>query len=354
LRAPVRAGQISAKMKAALAAILLAAAWAGPAKAATQGLEHISVGGEDYVRLAEWADSNGFKMIWPGKDDPIELTNQSASLRFATDSRAARKAQIGGTTILLSLPVIVRGGAALISMSDVQKSLEPVLFPKKSPDRVRTICLDPGHGGVDKGEIDGENFEKKYSLLLAQATQKLLQNAGFKVVLTRTNDVYVDLAERPAAASRAGADLFVSLHYNSGPKGVRGVEVHCLPPAGMNSSNGGGGRGHDPAYAGNAQDDRNILLAYEELKSITGKLPLEDIGVKRSHLEVLREAHVPAILIEGGFMTDPQDSKKIYDADFRQRMAQSIVSGILAYKAAVEEKPGDARVAGVAIKPPSH
>jgi N-acetylmuramoyl-L-alanine amidase len=346
--------QIPPNMRAALAAILLAAAWAGPAKAGIQGLEHVSVGGEDYLRLAEWAESNGFKMTWRDKSDPIELTNHAASLRFATDSRNARKALINGATVLLSLPIIARGGAALISLSDVQKNLEPVLFPQKSRDLVRTICLDPGHGGKDKGEISGDNFEKKYTLLLAQALEPLLRDAGFKVVLTRTNDVYVELADRPALAARQGADLFVSLHYNSiATPGVRGVQVHCLPPPGMKSSDAGGGRASNPAYPGNAQDARNILLACEVLRNITSKLPLEDIGVKRSHYEVLRDAQMPAILIEGGFMTDPQDSKKIYDPEFRQRMAQSIVSGILAYKDAVEEKPGEIRAAGATVKSPA-
>jgi N-acetylmuramoyl-L-alanine amidase len=339
-------------MKAAFAAVLLAAIWAAPVNAAIRGLEHIPIDGADYVRLGDWADSNGFKLTWRDKNEPIELTNQSASLSFATDSRNARKAQICGATVLLSLPVISRGGAALISLSDVQKNLEPVLFPHKSVSAVRTICLDPGHGGKDPGNIDGENLEKKYTLLLALATEKLLQAAGFKVILTRTTDVFVDLAERPALAARAGADLFVSLHYNSDANRARGVEVHCLPPAGMNSSNAGGGRGHDPAYTGNAEDDRNILLAYEVLKNITPRLPLEDIGVKRSHLVVLREARMPAILIEGGFMTDAQDSKKIYDAEFRQRMAQSIVNGILAYKDAVEETAGETKPAAAALKLP--
>jgi N-acetylmuramoyl-L-alanine amidase len=105
----------------------------------------------------------------------------------------------------------------------------------------------------------------------------------------------------------------------------------------MNSSNAGGGRGNEPAYPGNAQDSRNILLAYQVLKSLSVSLPLDVIGVKREHYKVLREAHMPAILVEGGFMTNPQDAKKIYDADFRQRMARSIVAGILAYRKAVEE-----------------
>ena len=306
-------------MKAAFAALLLAVILAVPANAAIQGLERISLEGSDYVRLAEWAEVSGFNMTWRGKNDPIELTNQTASLSFATDSRNARKAQISGVTVMLNLPVINRNGVPLISLADVQKSLEPVLFPHKSAAQVRTICLDPGHGGRGIRAISTDHCSrKKYTLLLAQAVEKLLQDAGFKVVLTRTTDVYVDLPERPAVASRAGADLFVSLHYNSdATRGVNGVEIHCLPPAGMNSSNAGGGKSHDPAYAGNAEDDRNMLLAYEMIKNITPKLPLEEIGIKRSHLAVLRgEAHMPAILIEGGFMTDAQDAKKSTTRDF--------------------------------------
>ena len=318
-------------MKTALTAFLLLAAWAGPAGAGANGLERIAVSGADYVRLGDWADKDELTVVWRSKDNPILVTNPLAALRFAPDSQ---KAQINGVNVSLSLPVLNRNGVPWISLTDVQKTLQPILFPQKSRARVQTICLDPGHGGKDKGEIAGGNFEKKYNLLLALAVEKLLQAEGFKVVLTRTNDVFPDLSDRPALAAKAGADLFVSLHYNSGPPSVHGVEVHCLPPAGMKSSNGGPGQ---PATPGNASDDRNILLAYHVLKSITATLPFEDIGVKREHYVVLKQARMPAILIEGGFMTDPQDAKKIYDSDFRQRMARSIVDGIVAYKKAVEE-----------------
>jgi N-acetylmuramoyl-L-alanine amidase len=338
-------------MKAVLAAILLAVIFVTPARAATQGLERVNVDGTEYLRLSEWAEANGFKSVTRPKSDGIELTNPSATLSFAIDSHNARKSQISGTTVMLCYPVVTRRSATLISLLDVQKSLEPVLFPKKSLTPIHTICLDAGHGGKDPGIIEGANYEKKYTLLLALATEKLLQEAGFKVVLTRTNDVYITPSERPEIAARLGADLFVSMHYNSiATAGVRGIQVHCLPPPGTKSSDAGGGRGDEQASPGNFQDDHNILLAYEMLRSITPKLPLEDIGVKRNHYEVLREAHMPAILIEGGFMTDPQDARKIYDAEFRQRMAQSIVNGILAYKELVEEKPAEVKTTAAVNK----
>jgi N-acetylmuramoyl-L-alanine amidase len=316
---------------------LTLAARPGPARAAVNGLERVVVSGAEYVRLGEWAEKNDLTVVSRKGDDAIIMTNRYANLRLETDSRYARKSQIGGVPVWLSLPVIQRGGVAWVSLPDVQTTLETVLFPKKSAAKIRTICLDPGHGGKDKGDIAGDNYEKKYTLLLALSLEKLLEADGFKVVLTRTNDIYVDLKERPALAARAEADLFISLHYNSSPGSAHGVEVHCLPPAGMKSSNDGGGLGDEPAYPGNAEDARNVLLAYQVLKSIAATLPMDDIGVKRDRYMVLREARMPAILIEGGFMTDAQDAKKIYDSEFRQRMARSIADGILAYKKVVEE-----------------
>ncbi len=110
-----------------------------------------------------------------------------------------------------------------------------------------------------------------------------------------------------------------------------------MTPAGLNSSDVGGGRSPQSAEPGNAHDERNALLAYEVQKSITRSLPLDDRGVKRSRFEVLREARMPAILIEGGFMSQPADAKDIYDPAFRKRMARAIADGIVAYKHAVEK-----------------
>jgi N-acetylmuramoyl-L-alanine amidase len=134
--------------------------------------------------------------------------------------------------------------------------------------------------------------------------------------------------------------VFVSLHYNAAESSVHGVEVFCLAPPGMNSSDAGGGRSTTyPADTGNVQDERNVLLAYQVQKSIVHNLPLEDLGLKRSHFEVLRLARVPAILVEGGFLSNAAEAKDIYDAAFRKRMARAIVDGIVAYKQAISVPP---------------
>jgi N-acetylmuramoyl-L-alanine amidase len=303
------------------------------AQAGLKNLERVTVSGSDYVRMAEWAETSGLTMKWNKKDQDIALSGPMEQAEFTIDSR---KAELGGVTVWLSLPVVNRSGIALISLADLRTTLEPVLFPRKSETRVKTICLDPGHGGRDTGKADHHNYEKQYTLLLARQVDSLLKDQGFNVVLTRTKDETVELSDRPLVASRHGADLFVSMHYNAADTDVRGVEVYCLTPAGMNSSDVGGGRASESPDIGNAQDERNALLAYEVQKSITHGLLLEDRGMKRSRFEVLREARMPAILIEGGFMSQRDDAKNIYDAAFRARMARAIVDGILAYKRAVE------------------
>src|SRR5262249_28185273 len=153
--------------------------------------------------------------------------------------------RINGVGVWLVLPVANRGGSVYVSRLDVQRTLQPLLAPprNRTETKIRTICLDPGHGGRDSGNQAGGNPEKKHTLLLAKAVRDQLSRAGLKVLLTRTQDYYVDRAARPEQARRAGADLFVSLHFNSADNSrdtVKGAEVYCLTPVGASSTNARG------------------------------------------------------------------------------------------------------------------
>jgi N-acetylmuramoyl-L-alanine amidase len=330
-RAP---GKVLDNMKTLAVSLVLTAALAAEARVSLQNLNRTVVSDSEYIRLEDWAHGAGFNMKWAKKEGTVTLTNPSAKLELTVDTR---RAEICGVNVWLSLPVVNRNGTLLLSVVDASKTIEPILFPQKSDARLKTICLDPGHGGKDKGKIDGLNYEKNYALLLAREVAGLLKREGLQVLLTRDRDAFVQLPDRSLLARRQGADLFVSLHYNAAPEhDIRGLEVYCQTPAGMNNSNDGGGKGPHPPEAGNAHDGQNALLAYEMQKAITAGMLLEDRGMKRSRFEVLREAVMPAILIEGGFMSNAADAKKIYDAAFRKRMAQAIVDGILAYKRTVE------------------
>jgi N-acetylmuramoyl-L-alanine amidase len=151
--------------------------------------------------------------------------------------------------------------------------------------------------------------------------------------MTRTSDVKIPLEDRTAIARKAGADLFVCLHFNAFPedKQVKGTEIYCCTPAGAYSFNSKG-EGDTRWVVGNRNDEKNMLFAYQMMKSYERNLGFEDRGVKRARYQVLREATMPGILIEGGFMSNPADGRMIFDPAYRKRMAKAVVDGILAYR----------------------
>ena len=149
----------------------------------------------------------------------------------------------------------------------------------------------------------------------------------------RSFDEYIELFDRPDIAKRRGADLFVSLHFNAFPQSnVRGAEVYCLTPAGAASTNARGEGGGSGSFPGNRFNPRNMLLAYDVQKSLVRSLSVEDRGVHRARFAVLRGAAMPAVLIEGGFMSHPSEGRKIFDPAYRREMARAISDGILNYK----------------------
>jgi N-acetylmuramoyl-L-alanine amidase len=293
----------------------------------------VTINGQKYVSLTSWAKANGFHVSTLTRDKVV-LTSKTSRLVFNTDSA---ESEINGVDVRLSFPV---AKGALIAQLDLDSAVRPLVFPKQylDYDKIRTICLDPGHGGKDTGNRVHSYYwhnEKTYTLLLAQELRRQLESLGFKVVLTRSKDVYVDLPQRPAIANKAAADLFISLHFNataSSKNAVDGIETYCITPVGAASSNAQGeGANHSPVTA-NRYERRSFLLAYEMQKSLTGNLHAEDRDVRRARFAVLRDAKMPAILIEGGYMTNPSEGKKIFETSYRKQMAAAIVKGILNYR----------------------
>ncbi len=321
-------------MKLALGAGLLAAGLVTAAPTPLAKLERVWLLGHEYVRVEDWARANGFQVKWLSKQE-LRLVGARGVLSMAIDSQ---KTVLNGVTVWLSVPIAARNGSAYIAPVDLRTAVQPVLFPLRNPagKSLKHICLDPGHGGRDPGEREGSQQEKKYTLLLAKEVSAQLRKAGFAVSLTRSSDRFVDLDERTELARRRGADLLLSLHYNSangsGGPSVKGVEVYCLTPAHTSSTNARGEGAHAGPCLNNRFDASNMLLAYQLQRSLLNSFATEDRGVKRARFQVLRNAEMPAALVEAGFMTHPSEAKKIYDASYRQKTAQAIVSGVLAYK----------------------
>ena len=224
---------------------LLLSGWTASAQVALGRLPQVSHAGETYISLKEWARSSDFEIYWSKRDRELLVSNRAYKLEFGVDSR---RVLVNGLSVWLSLPIYAKDGVPYIGVVDVQTLLHPLIYPPRcSPGcAVKTIVLDPGHGGKDPGNHDPSgNQEKRYTLLLAKEVMAQLTKAGLKAVLTRGSDTYVDRDERPAMATREKADLFVSLHFNStlgGKSLAKGIETYCLTPVGEGSTNGRGGR----------------------------------------------------------------------------------------------------------------
>jgi N-acetylmuramoyl-L-alanine amidase len=228
---------------------------------------------------------------------------------------------------------------------DLKKNLEPLLCepPISFPQTNRVIVIDPGHGGDNHGTythsvLDGR-FEKEFTLDWALRLKPLLEAEGWKVFLTRTNDVYVTNSNRVDFAEAHHADLFISLHFNSteldkktGKRDEKtgGLQTYCLTPTGMPSTLTRGFP--DPWYENlpnNRFDAQNLQLAVRVHSALLRATGIEDRGVRRSRFDtVLRGQNRPAILVEGGYLSNPAEAEKIESAEYRQKLAEGVAAAL--------------------------
>lgn len=282
----------------------------------------------DYVRLLFWSHSNAVNIAWVDKDKVLQLSKDGPPVRLTVSKR---EAGFNGTVVWLWRPVIQHEGKLFISALDARITLMALLSPSPRRGPVRTICLDPGHGGKDPGFQVGSAVEKRQTLLLANEVRAHLKKAGYKVVFTRTKDVFIELPDRARMARNAKADLFVSLHFNAtdgNHTSAQGSEVYCLTPAGASSTNAGGEGATTAKSPGNQYDSDNLLFACSVQRALVRELGVEDRGVRRARYAVLREAEMPAVLIEAGFMSHPVEGKKILTSAYRSKIAKAIAGGI--------------------------
>jgi N-acetylmuramoyl-L-alanine amidase len=219
---------------------------------------------------------------------------------------------------------------------DLQKNLEPLLCaPPPAFGTNRVIVIDPGHGGDNHGTksvLDGR-FEKEFTLDWAKRLKPLLETNGWKVFLTRTSDVYVTNADRVTFADAHHADLFISLHFNATDKNdpkAAGLETYCITPIGMPSTLTR--TFSDPWYENlpnNRFDMQNLQLAVRVHSAVLRATGIEDRGVRRSRFDtVLRGQNRPAILVEGGYLSNPAEAKLIESADYRQKLAEGVAAAL--------------------------
>jgi len=278
------------------------------------------------------------------KLEPPRLVSRSPLVTYALHSPkgelvlaiGSREVTWNGVTLRLGYAPEIIDGEVFVHGLDLQKSLDPFLCgapPVFGTNRV--IVIDPGHGGVNGGTVSvaDRRPEKEFTLDWARRLQPLLEQEGWRVFLTRTNDVDVALSNRVTVAESRHADLFVSLHFNSVAPDQRpaGLATFCLTPVGLPSSVTRGEYPDSPlqGYPNNSFDAQNVLLAEQLQRSLLRATGLEDRGVNRARfIGVLRAQHRPSVLIEAGFLSNPREAKRIENPDFRQRLALAVAAAL--------------------------
>ncbi len=252
----------------------------------------------------------------------------------------------------------------LVNLSTTQRPLRAVKTVVAAPKHLRRdviVVLDPGHGGHDPGAIGpGHRMEKHVVLAIAQLLKKRIDSQpGLRAVLTRQGDYYVGLRQRLQIARRNNADIFISIHADAYiNRQSHGASVFALSQRGA-TSEAARWLAEKENYSElggvnlNGLDDkdgviRSVLLDLSQTATISssvqlGRLVLHDLGqitalhnkqIEQARFVVLKSPDTPSILVETGFISNPQEAVKLSSSVYQMQLANALLAGIQRYFAA--------------------
>jgi N-acetylmuramoyl-L-alanine amidase len=319
-----------------LGAVNVARAQAGKAQTPEAGShaawDVVKYEGRDYLSLRNVADF--YKLQYTSSGRGVTLQSPGCVIRGDVGSK---ELIINGVKFIMSSDLVASGDKILLSRLDLTKLVEPVLRPNRirGAGAIRTVVIDAGHGGYDRGATSIYGDEKNFALDTALRLRELLLRRGLNVQMTRSTDVFIPLEERAAFANRFRDGIFVCIHYNAGSDFGTGIETYTLAPRFVPST------GDDSPTAscmipcaGNVEDPENMALATATHAALLSRLPMVDRGIKRARFCVLRLTTIPAVLIEGGFVSNPQEASRIATPAYRQAEAEAISLAISNYMTA--------------------
>jgi N-acetylmuramoyl-L-alanine amidase len=179
------------------------------------------------------------------------------------------------------------------------------------------VVLDAGHGGFNVGARGHKPYceEKKLALATAQMVKQYLEDLGYRVVMTRSCDFFVPLERRVFIANHSRAEIFVSIHFNSCPsKEVHGIEVYYTDCA-----------------ENKRRSSESKKLASAILNKTVNRSGALSRGVRSAHFVVIRETNIPAILVEGGYITNLTERKLLRSREHLEKIAHGIAEGVQHY-----------------------
>lgn len=303
--------------------------------------------GTDYVDARDLAERLGLKITRAKEGLQWHLAEGGKVRLVLEDSN--RDFYFDGLRIFLGQPVINAKGTLWVSRIDVIKLIAPLFRPADRREALpatppRTIVLDAGHGGSDPGKENltvGIN-EKAATLDVVLRLKKLLELEGWRVLLTRADDSRLasdqvtDLQRRAEFANKNQADLFLSVHFNSAPGNITGIETYSMAPQFMlSTSDDKKDEMTDKAFPSNKRDYANLLFGERIHRALLHGLKTPDRGFKRGRLLVLRFVECPGVLVECGYLSNDAEARRVASPEFRAQIAQALADGLRNYAAAL-------------------
>ena len=172
----------------------------------------------------------------------------------------------------------------------------------------KTVVIDAGHGGRDNGGSYGKVYEKWLALDTALRVEKKLKGKGFRTVMTRRSDQFISLSGRAKLGNRYANSIFISIHYNfTWKSNVSGLETFYCSPA-------------------------SKPLADAVQRGMLNRVKSVNRGVKYARYYVIRHSRNPAILVEGGFVSNSRERGRTKEGWYREAIADGIVDGVVSFK----------------------
>ncbi len=296
------------------------------------------------------------------------LTAGTHDIRLAPQMEVA---MVDGISYPLSSPAIVDSRGRLLVperfYNDRLARWQPppsMIQRPAAAGRLRVITVDAGHGGHDPGAFGRTGLkEKTITLDIARRLADLLRKDGFQVVMTRNDDRFIPLPGRSSIANRAGADLFISVHANaSRSRSADGFEAYYLSEATDDHARAieAAENATLPEEWGEAVPSQSQAILWDLLytenrvesselashicRGMTGnKMASKCRGIKTARFAVLKGARMPSVLVEVGFITHPKEESYLRSPEYRQRIAEGIRRGVVAFRDEMDRRYAYAR-----------
>jgi N-acetylmuramoyl-L-alanine amidase len=234
--------------------------------------------------------------------------------------------------------------ASLVWISSHQEK-RPAVYKESKPAEPETskpfavVVLDPGHGGEDSGAMCGGVMEKDLTLDVARRVDRLLDSEGVATLMTRLGDSYVSLADRAAFGNRVRDSIFISIHFNEDNKPVAsGVETYY---AAHQINSGSTFASWLPFFSrppSNSPKPESQSLAGFIQEALVARTRSVDRGTQAKQFFVIANVTSPAVLIEGGFITNKEELSKLASEDYRDQIAAAVADGVLHYRDVVSQR----------------